>query len=151
MSRLYRAVDVIFLVFGALVVYLALELSYHAEFGPGPGFFSFWLGALMIGLALIDIIGTLRQPQEPLPPGFIPDRDGIRRVLYIVGALVATLFLLKPLGWTLTIFCFSIFLLQTMGRQAWWLTLLLSLVSSFGTFHLFRQLQVFLPTGILGI
>jgi hypothetical protein len=151
MSRLYRVVDCLLLLFGAFIVHLSLQLSYRADFGPGPGFFSFWLGVLIMGLAMIDIVGALRQPQEPLPPGFIPDRDGIRRVLYIVGALVATLFLLRPLGWSLTIFCFSAFLLWTMGRQAWWVTLIIAFVGSFGTFHLFRLLQVFLPTGFLGI
>lgn len=151
MSRVYRVVGVISLLFGAFVIHQSLELSYSADFGPGPGFFSFWLGVLVIVISLIDIAGTLRQAREPLPEGFLPDRQGVTRILYIIGAMVAALLLLQPLGFSLTILLFSVFLLRTLGRQPWWLTLILSVASSFGLYHLFWKLQVFLPSGFLGI
>jgi len=151
MTRLYQTVAVIFMVFGAFVLYLSLELSYSADYGPGPGFFSFWLGILLILLGAIDFIGTTRRPRETLADGFIPDRPGLRRLLFISASLVAVIFLMKPLGYTLTILPFSIFLLRTMGRQPWWATMIISLAGSFGTFQLFRALQVPLPVGFLGL
>lgn len=151
MTRLYQIVAAIFLAFGVFVLYLSLDLSYSADYGPGPGFFSFWLGVLLILLAGIDIVGTSRRPREPLPEGFIPDRRGGRRLLFISGSLVAVIFMMKPLGFILTILLFSIFLLRTMGRQPWWATVIISLTGSLGTFHLFRALQVSLPVGILGL
>jgi len=150
MTRIYQTVAVLLLLFGAFVVYLSLELSYSADFGPGPGFFSFWLGILMIFLAGVDFIGTRRRPREPLPEGFVPGREGVLRLVFIGGALVVALTLMKPLGFSLTILLFSIFLLRTMGRQRWWATLVISVIGSFGTFHLFRLLQVSLPVGLLG-
>ena len=151
MTRLYQIVAIIFVAFGALVIYLSLDLSYSADYGPGPGFFSFWLGILLILLGGIDFIGTARRPREPLPEGFIPDRPGLRRLLFISASLVAVIFLMKPLGYTLTILPFSIFLLRTMGRQPWWATMVISLAGSFGTFQLFRALQVPLPVGFFGL
>jgi len=152
MTRVNRVVWGLLLLFGAFVIRESLELSYYGtDFGPGPGFFSFWLGVLVIGLSLIEIAGTLRRPAAPLPEGFIPDRNGVKRMLCVVGALVASLFLMGPLGFSLTMLGFCIFLLRMLGRQPWWLTLALSLVGSFGLFHMFRLLQVFLPTGFLGI
>lgn len=151
MTRLYQIVSIIFVAFGAFVLYLSLDLSYSADYGPGPGFFSFWLGILLILIGGIDFIGTTRRPREPLPEGFIPDRPGLRRLLFISASLVAVIFLMKPLGYTLTILPFSIFLLRTMGRQAWWATMIISLAGSFGTFQLFRALQVPLPVGFLGL
>ena len=150
MTRLYQIVSVIFLALGALVIMLSLDLSYSADYGPGPGFFSFWLGILLILLALVDIVGLTRAPRVPLPERFIPGKDGVRRILFIVGALVAALLLLQPLGFPLTILLFSLFLLRTMGRQSWWATAVISLIGSFGTFYLFRLLQVSLPAGFLG-
>lgn len=150
MTRIYQIASAIFLLLGAVVVYLSLDLSYGADYGPGPGFFSFWLGILLIGISVADIINTSRRLREPLPHGFMPSREGLWRIFSIVGALGAVIFLIKPLGFNLTIFLFSVFLLRSTGKQSWWTTIAISLVGSFGTFYLFRQLNVFLPTGFFG-
>jgi hypothetical protein len=140
------------LCFGAFVIHESLDLSYYGiDFGPGPGFFSFWLGILVIVLSITQIAATLRRPAASLPEGFIPDREGIKRMLCILGALLASLLLMSSLGFRLTMLGFCIFLLRTLRRQSWWVTLLLSIISSFGLFYVFDLLQVFLPKGVLGI
>ena len=152
MTRVNRIVWGILLLFGAFVIHESLDLSYYGtDFGPGPGFFSFWLGVLVIVLSVIQIAGTIRRPAEPLPEDFIPDREGVKRMLYVFGALLASLLLMNRLGFSLTILGFCVFLLRTLGRQPWWVTLALSVVGSVGMFYLFRLLQVMLPTGFLGI
>ena len=152
MTRINRIVWGVVLAFGAFVVYESLELSYYGtDFGPGPGFFSFWLGVLVIGLSVIELARTLRGPREPLPAAFIPGRDGALRILYILAALVASLFLMAPLGFSLCMLGLCVLLLRALARLSWWATVPIALASSFGLFYLFRQLQVFLPTGILGI
>ena len=152
MSRVNRIVWGLLLLFGVFVVFESLDLSYYGtDFGPGPGFFSFWLWVLVIVLSLVQIAGTFRRPAERLPDDFVPDRHGVKRMTCVLGALVASLLLMRSLGFSLTILGFNIFLLRMLGRQSWWITLALSLVGSVGIFYLFWQLQVFLPTGILGI
>jgi putative tricarboxylic transport membrane protein len=152
MTRINQIVGAIFFLFGLFVIYLSLDLHYRTDYGPGPGFFSFWLGILLIILSAVEVIRTIRQPHLPLPEGFLPDRGGIRRILLIIGSLVAALFLLPFLGFSLTIFFFSVFLLRTMERrQAWWATVVIALCGSFGTFFVFGLLQVALPIGFLGI
>ncbi|HSB80633.1 MAG TPA: tripartite tricarboxylate transporter TctB family protein [Candidatus Methylomirabilis sp.] len=152
MTGVNRIVWGILLVFGGFVVHESLDLSYYgSDFGPGPGFFSFWLGVLLIVLSLIQVAGTFRGPRELLPEDFVPGADGIKRMLCILGALVASLFLMKPLGFSLTMLSFCIFLFRTLGSQSWWLTLTLAVVGSFGLFYVFGLLQVILPTGLLGI
>ncbi len=151
MRRVDTIVWGVLLAFGAFVVHESLDHKYYgSDFGPGPGFFSFWLGILLMVLSLIQIILVWRRPAEPLPAGFAPSREGIKRMLSIIGALVAAQFLMTILGFSLTMMGFCIYLLRRLGRQSWWLTLVLAVVASFGTTYLFGLLQVMLPKGLLG-
>jgi len=151
MSRVNYIIWGLLVAFGAFIVHESLDHNYYgSDFGPGPGFFSFWLGILLIVLSIIQIVMTYRRPAEPLPDGFIPDREGVKRMLSIMAALVASLFLMNYLGFSLTMMGFCIFLLRRLGRQSWWLTLVLAVVAGFGTTYLFGLLQVMLPKGLLG-
>jgi len=151
MSTVDRISWSVLLLFGAFVIYESLQINYYgSDFGPGPGFFSFWLGVLVIGLSVIEIGRSFRS-NLPLPADFFPDRTGVVRISCLLGALVASVVLLDRLGYSLTMFLFCGLLLRVLGRQPWWLTLLLTLLGSFGTAYVFRQLQVILPRGILGI
>ncbi len=139
------------LFFGGFVIYESLQISYYgSDFGPGPGFFSFWLGVLVIGIAVLELVRALRR-RKAAPADVLPARGAAVRMGAILGALTAVVLLLDRLGYSLTIFLFSIVLLRALGRRPWWLTLLLALAGSFGTAYVFRQLQVLLPGGILGM
>ncbi len=152
MSRVYLVAWTALLAFGGFVIYESLQLSYYGiDFGPGPGFFSFWLGVLVVILSLWEIARTLPNLRERVPADFFPDRAGVRRILSLVAAMVAAVLLMGTLGYSLSILLFCIFLLRVLATQPWWLTLALSLAASFGTFHVFRALQVYLPVGFLGI
>jgi len=151
MSRVNNIVWGALLAFGAFVIHESLKHQYYgSDFGPGPGFFSFWLGILLMLLSLAQMVIIWRRPAESLPAGFIPGREGVKRMLSIMAALAVSLFLMDILGFSLTIMGFCIFLLRRLGRQPWWLTLVLAVVASFGTSYLFGLLQVMLPKGFLG-
>ena len=152
MTRVNYAVWGLLILFGAFVIHESLDLSYYGtDFGPGPGFFSFWLGVLLIVLSVAQLIATYRRPVEALPEGFIPDRDGFRRMLYIFGALLVSLLVMNHLGFSGTVLLFCLFLFRTLGRQAWWVSIVLAVIGSFGMAYIFGLLQVMLPTGFLGI
>jgi hypothetical protein len=137
--------------FGVFVIYESLQIKYYgSDFGPGPGFFSFWLGILVVGLSMVEFGRTFRRA-VPLPTGFFPNRAGVLRIGSLLGALVGVVLLLDRLGYSLTMALFCGFLLRVLGRQPWWLTLVLTALGSFGTAYIFRQLQVILPGGLLGM
>ena len=137
--------------FGVFVIYESLQIKYYgSDFGPGPGFFSFWLGVLVVALSAVEI-GRTFGTRVPLPAGFFPTRSGVARIACLLGALVAVVFLLTRLGYSLTMLLFCGFLLRVLGKQPWWLTVVLALAGSFGTAYIFRQLQVILPGGWLGM
>jgi putative tricarboxylic transport membrane protein len=151
MSIVDRVAWSVLFFFGIFVVYESLQIKYYgSDFGPGPGFFSFWLGLLVVILSVIEIGRTFRT-RVPLPSDFFPTWAAVGRIASLLGALVATVLLLVPLGYSLTTALFCGFLLRVLGRQPWWLTVILTLAGSFGTAYVFRQLQVILPGGILGI
>jgi hypothetical protein len=152
MNRVYFIAWSALLCFGGFVIFESLQLSYYGyDFGPGPGFFSFWLGVLVVVLSLWEIAKTLPHFRERVPADFFPDRAGVRRILALVGAMTAAVLFMGTLGYSLTVLCFSVFLLRVLTTQPWWVTALISLAAGFGTFHVFRSLQVFLPVGFLGI
>ncbi len=152
MTRINYIVWGLLVLFGGFVIRESLELSYYGtDFGPGPGFFSFWLGVLLIALSAVQLVGTYRRPFAALPDGFLPNGDGLRRMLCIFGALLAALLVMNRLGFSATVLLFCVFLFRTLGRQAWWVTVVLSLIGSFGLAYIFGLLQVMLPTGLVGM
>jgi hypothetical protein len=89
MKRVNYVVWGLLLPFGAFIVHESLDHNYYgSDFGPGPGFFSFWLGILLMVMSFVQIVMTYRRPADPLPVGFVPNREGIKRMLYVMGALV---------------------------------------------------------------
>jgi hypothetical protein len=151
MSTVDRIAWTVLCAFGVFVVYESLQINYYgSDFGPGPGFFSFWLGVIVVALSVVEIGRTFGK-RIPLPANFFPPQAGVARITCLLGALMAVVLLLTRLGYSLTMFFFCVFLLRVLGKQPWWLTIVLALAGSFGTAYIFRQLQVILPGGILGM
>jgi len=151
MSTVDRIAWTVLCAFGGFVIYESLQINYYgSDFGPGPGFFSFWLGVIVVALSVVEIGRTFGK-RIPLPANFFPAKAGVVRIACLLGALMAVVLLLTRLGYSLTMFLFCVFLLRVLGKQPWWLTIVLALAGSFGTAYIFRQLQVILPGGILGM
>ncbi|MBP1780116.1 MAG: hypothetical protein H6Q86_6127, partial [candidate division NC10 bacterium] len=56
MSTVDRIAWSVLCAFGVFVIYESLQIKYYgSDFGPGPGFFSFWLGVLVVVLSVIEI------------------------------------------------------------------------------------------------
>ncbi len=134
----------------AFIAYEALQLRYYTPLGPGPGFFSFWLALILGALGAVMVVQATLRPVEPMPDDFFSDRVGYLRIGAVVLALVGTIYLLEPLGFSLTMFAVCAFLLYALGRQGVVVTLLVSLSCSFGAYYVFNYwLMVPLPRGVL--
>ncbi|NVO12624.1 MAG: tripartite tricarboxylate transporter TctB family protein [Rhodoplanes sp.] len=152
MRRPYQIAGSLFLLMAVLVGWQSLTMKFYTHLGPGPGFFPFWLAVALGVVSIVMIAQSTFGPSEPMPADFRPTRGGVLRMATVVVTLAATAALLEPLGFRLTMFAALLFLLAALGRQVWFVTVLIAAAGSFGAFQVFDGwLRVALPTGVFGL
>jgi putative tricarboxylic transport membrane protein len=152
MKRVYQVASTAFLL-GAVFVctYSLLALTYYTRLGPGPGFFPFWLAALLGVLSIIMFYKATYRQVEPMPEEFFPTRAGYFRIGAIVVAISSTVFLMEPLGFCLTMLTFYLVLLPVFGSRNLIVNASVAGLGSFGVYHVFvKLLKIPLPVGGLG-
>ena len=152
MKRAHQVTAVLCIVFAAFVMRRSLAMKLYTPLGPGPGFFPFWLSLLFGALAAIMLAQAALGRSEPGSTDLLATRAGYRRIAAILGALVGAIALMGPLGFRLTSLAFYLFLLTTLSRPTWILTLVIAVAGSFGVYYMFAHLlRITLPVGLLGI
>lgn len=130
---------------GGGTAWQATKLSLGVPSAPGPGFFPFWLGILLIGVALIILVQDIKRK----PEGQEIEHSKIRAFLALAAIFIYAL-LMEPLGYVLCTFLLIYFLLTMMTRKAWWFGPLVACLITLGSYILFSVcLEVLLPKGIL--
>jgi putative tricarboxylic transport membrane protein len=146
MQRIHQGAASCFIVFSAFVMWESIQLEYYTSLGPGPGFFPFWLSALLCGLGAVWFVQVSRKSGRPAEGDFLPERGGIIRILAVLLAMAAVVGFLNLLGFQITMFIFLVFLLKILGQQSIRLTVVTALVGSIGVYRLFGgYLDVQLP------
>lgn len=117
---------------------------------PGPGFITFFAGAILIILSLGLFFSSLRGQEG---------RSGLKnlwagletgKVLYVIVLLVAYLFLLKPAGFLMSTFFLLFLLFRVKGSYGLKTIFLLSSLVTLGSYIIFEiWLKAQLPKGIL--
>lgn len=118
---------------------------------PEMGFYPLILACLLTILSFSLLWETLREKKEKGTPAS-KGRSGLRKVCLTLGALLAFAFLLKPLGYTPTMFLLIAFLMRAIEPQRWWKVIMVSVLCSALSFLILDLvLDTPLPRGILGI
>lgn len=129
MQRLLRTGDfwagLAFAALGAYIVSEARAWVYLNEEGPGAGFFPLWYGIAMIVLSLALVVGAafkIRGAGHRGPIGTQIDLSpaawgGIGRALLCWAALVASIALLKLVGFIVSFALLSWFIVAVLCRQ----------------------------------
>ncbi|MFB3817155.1 MAG: tripartite tricarboxylate transporter TctB family protein [Candidatus Methylomirabilales bacterium] len=134
------------LLLGVAIAWHAWGMEYLTSIGPGPGFFPLWLGLLLTGLSGAWLLSATWGAGARNARGFFPEWRGLRRILLVTGAIVAVGLIMDLVGFRLAMFAFVAFTLTALGWRRWGVTLILSVVLSFGVYHTFtRWLDVTLP------
>lgn len=146
MRRVYQIAALLFLAFSAYLMVASRSMEYYVDLGPGPGFFPFWLGALLAVLSIMWLVQVSRGPGGPMEPGFIPERRGLIRIVSILVALALVGWFVDDLGFQITMLVFMTFLLTVLGRQKPIVTAIVAIAGSFGVYYGFTHwLDVQLP------
>jgi putative tricarboxylic transport membrane protein len=144
-----RISGVLLLIFGAGFAAGARQYPYWTPTGPGSGFLPLWLGVVMAALAIALFVGAMRRPD----PGeaWLPEGRGLVRLIVVVVATIAFVWLLPFLGMTLATFLFLVGILRFLERHSWFATVGVALATSAANWLVFiHWLNVPFPTGILG-
>jgi putative tricarboxylic transport membrane protein len=118
---------------------------------PGPGFMPFWCGVVMAVMAAFLFMGSFKAKEWKTMPPFFPLADSWKRVLLGFLSMVAYVFALDRLGFTLTTFLFIAFLLRAIFPQSWLRTITVATATAILSRLIFIDLlQTQLPVGFLG-
>ncbi|RJR46822.1 MAG: tripartite tricarboxylate transporter TctB family protein [Desulfobacteraceae bacterium] len=116
---------------------------------PGPGFFPFLAGLMLILPASLLFIFRMAEKkgkgeqESPLP--FFPEKSSWKRLVHVAGCLVFYSIALEYLGFLVTTFLFMIFLLRIEPR-GWTATLATGILATLSSYTLFEiLLKVQLP------
>ena len=150
MRRVCQVAGLGFFAVASFVVWQSLGMKYYTSFGPGPGFFPFWLGTLLAALSVAWLAQVSFREVEPMKEGFIPNRTGTLCIVAVLLALVLVTWLMEIIGFRLTMLGFQLFLLAVLGRQNKLVTVSIALAGSFGVFYVFEHwLGIRLPYATL--
>lgn len=150
LRRAHQIAGAVLLAVGGFVIWQALSLRYYTSIGPGPGFFSFWLGVMLSLLALAMIGIATWRGREPLPQPMFTDARGYLGIAAVMASLLFAGLFMRSLGYPLTMLAIMLVMLR-IGGGSWLVTIVGSLIGSFGIYYIFiHWLRVPLPAGILG-
>ena len=140
-------------------ILIALSVAIHA-YGlglgrfrqPGPGFIFFLAALLLIILGAIDLVANLIS-RSKMRKEETSIWSGLRwqRVLLVLGALLAYVYLLNVLGFVSSTFLLMVFLFKAVEPTKWWVATVSSVTTILISYTVFKiWLQVPFPRGILG-
>lgn len=146
-----RSSSLFWLVVGIGIAISSLKYGFGTLHEPGPGFITFFAGAILTLLSLSLFFSSLRDQKDR--SGFQNLWAGLEpgKVLYVTVLLVAYAFLLKPIGFLISTFILLFLLFRVKGTYRLKTIFLISFLVTVGSYIIFEiWLKAQLPKGILG-
>jgi hypothetical protein len=129
----------------------SLKYGFGSLSEPGVGFITFFAGAILALLALLLFFSLLREKEEASGLRELWAGLDVKKVLYVLGLLVAYTVSLRPGGFILCTFILLFLLFRVKGSYRIWTTLSVSFFVTAVSYLVFQVwLQVQLPKGIFG-
>lgn len=141
-----RVLAILFGFLGLGFAVKARELTYMDEFAPGAGFLPFWLGLVLVALA-VGFLFTARAPAAESYAGPVSARK-VAAVAVGLGVCVAVI---GWLGFAASIAAYLLYLVRGVERRGWGLSAAVALGTTAGLYVVFQVwLKVPLPRGPWG-
>ncbi|MFB3884824.1 MAG: tripartite tricarboxylate transporter TctB family protein [Thermodesulfobacteriota bacterium] len=118
---------------------------------PGPGLYPLVLGLLLMFLSLVLFAQELKTGWSEGGGAGLAVSGKLAKVGYVIGVLIAAIFLFEWAGYLVTIFFFMFLLALIGGVERWKKGLILSILTVAGVYVVFVVLlKQELPRGFLG-
>ena len=154
MKRDEIIVGIVIFLFGAVTTLLSLKMPIGTFRAAGTGMFPLCLGIILMILSATFILKIFFQSKEDQVKKATPiesSESPLQMILFLGTMALATL-LFNKLGYPLIPFLLMLSLLRILGMKRWSLNILISLVTSVGSYFLFVQwLNIPMPKGWIGI
>ena len=141
----------LFWLFFSLVVCIeASRLKLGAINNPGPGFFPFSAGSVMLILSLAALFHSIRKRDQKEKAG---QEEPFRwwNIVIILAAIVAYTLSLERIGFIINTFLFISILLKVVEPQSWKTSVLGGLITAIAANLVFNVIfRAQIPSGILG-
>ena len=144
---------ILLLVIAGVICWGSLSLSYGHVHNPGPGFFPFWLGAILGAMALGLVLKTTWQREGAKTlRAILSEKVRWEKVLFVVIALMLYGYLINFLGYLIVTFLLMAFLLRFIEPRPWKAVIMWTLIGTIGSYLVFDLwMKLRLPKGFLGI
>lgn len=145
--------SIVFLFFVGAVIISSLKASLGSFSNPGGGLMPFLAASLLGICSLIHLlVPSHRAGKDNEKPIFSPSQIKWKNLILTLGALVAFPFLLKILGFSLTVFGFTLFTSKIIEPRKWTRAVLFALITTISCNLFFVYwLKVVIEKGIFGI
>ena len=119
----------------------------------GTGMFPLCLGILLMILSGMFVLKIFIQREEQVKKeASIESSESPIQLILFLGAMVLATLLFNPLGYPLISFLLMLGLLRILGIKRWGLNILISVVTSVGSYFVFIQwLGIPMPKGWVGL
>ena len=139
------------LAFAAAVMVQAADVGARWVDGQaGPGFFPFWLAAILAICGVIVLVQAVRGSQGGAT--FFRDRTAVMSVVKVTATAAGMLVLTYLIGFRVASIAYLFVYLRFIGKHRWPAVIAMSLLIPITGYYLFENvLQVALPRGIFAI
>lgn len=144
--------SIFWLILGLALVYDSNQLGLGAFAHPGPGFFPFWCGAILIGLSILVFFQGRQSQRDRRGSRLSQLWDGLvwTKPIYIIISLLVYALTFPSLGFLLSTTLLLIFLFKAIEPATWMLSIIGAVLASSVSYILFGVwLRVQLPRGFL--
>ena len=153
MNRDETIVGIVIFFFGGLTALLSLRMPIGTFRMAGTGMFPLCLGILLMILSGMFVLKIFIQREEQVKKeASIESSESPIQLILFLGAMVLATLLFNPLGYPLISFLLMLGLLRILGIKRWGLNILISVVTSVGSYFVFIQwLGIPMPKGWVGL
>ena len=149
MVRRETAAGIVVLLTGVVFLLYNMKYSLGQWANPGPGVFPLIVGGVWVALAIGHLVSNLRRHKTPAKD-LLEENKGKTKALFMIGALVLYLLIVKWAGFFVTTFLFVVISSRLAGAREWGRPLALSIGINLFCYLLFGMwLKLSFPKGIL--